>query len=293
MQLKPMVGSEKFQHGDLDSLRLAVKINDYSVLKSLNPDNVKTYCLISDTHIPYIDTKKLYTMVEKTKGYCDYLVIGGDIFNGDSLSSYDAMSNTLPLEEEIKKCIEIFNWLLKFYKKIYLVTGNHDRKRYLRTKFNKVPEHVRFLLKDPIEFIAEQFNGRVVIASNPIKGIKDHSESWYCKIGHDCLVTHAENYGKYTESINTAYKWFDEFEELTQIKMSEIKLFTQGHTHKLSLSFNKDTALIQTGCMISAQGQSYVLTGSCKGQLSQTGYTTFTQVDGITDLDSIKVVRLF
>ena len=97
----------------------------------------KKVMILNDIHVPY----QLDDLCNKRKsvydGEVDEIIIGGDLIDCESLSSF-GKKYRISLKKEITETIELLENLKEAFKpkKIHYVGGNHDKDRYERCSHN-------------------------------------------------------------------------------------------------------------------------------------------------------------
>lgn len=249
----------------------------------------ETYVVISDLHLPYINYDALKECVADTKDIADTIVLAGDVIDGQAISNHAKLIAPIPLKEEVGSLIKVLHFLLENYKNVVVITGNHDRKRFKRTLFDKVPSDFHFLIADPIKAAVDQFKtDRIKIASNTIcEGVE---ESWFHILGKDCIITHGEIYKANNAGITNVYTWFNNHNKHLKW-VDEIRCLTQGHTHSLSSKYYNDVLLMESGCMVDTSGMAYAYDGNCRYQnIVKRGYLLIFQENGITNLKKSRII---
>lgn len=109
----------------------AVLEEEASLVPSLpaEPKLFGDWIVCSDLHIPYHHPPSLASMVEvadllRVKNLC----IAGDIIHADIISRYDKAGKQTAISTELISCGRILHTLGKFFDKIWIITGNHDRR---------------------------------------------------------------------------------------------------------------------------------------------------------------------
>jgi hypothetical protein len=277
-------------------------ISDLNVLKELHrksPSKIlKTknrqynHIISSDYHAPYTNLEGFHKMCEEYAGECATLHIVGDILDGGCLSSHDKLHFSPNLQTEVDFTIELINHALKYFDYVKLYSGNHDLKRFQKTIHKHVKNDIHFLLKDPFQYILDQFDDRVEFCNTPIKDT-EFSVNWFGSIGKDAIVSHSEAYAKNNVSIIRTSEWFLAWNK--QLKMSdEIRFISQGHTHQLSQRFLNGIMLVENGSMVRTAGLSYSFDGNCRyNTLNQNGFCVLYQDKlGYTDLEKTRIIPI-
>jgi hypothetical protein len=92
-------------------------------VKKLGPGAVT-----ADWHHPLADYELINTFIDHARdiGATNWLVIAGDWFHIDSLSSFDRKQENANLEREIKASAMAMERVLQTFKRVFLSWGNHD-----------------------------------------------------------------------------------------------------------------------------------------------------------------------
>lgn len=109
--LVPLTPSQRFDF-DLD-IPIVVREDDVMI--------------VADLHVPIYDPVRVNEMIETARSEgITTLVIGGDFFNFDALSSYDPKQTDAGLEREWREGLGVMRVLLETFDRIVYVWGNHD-----------------------------------------------------------------------------------------------------------------------------------------------------------------------
>ncbi len=93
-------------------------------------------CIGADFHMPHFHadlTEKMVAMSKKMK--IPNLLLLGDFANFESLSRFDHPDPDDTLKRELEACTHLMDMLLKSYKRIYWVLGNHDKRLFRALNF--------------------------------------------------------------------------------------------------------------------------------------------------------------
>jgi len=83
------------------------------------------FVISSDFHIPCHDEKLVAELINTAKEFdVDQLIVAGDFLNFDSMSTF--ISRTIDPNDELQMAGSVVEYLLRYFKKIYLVPGNHE-----------------------------------------------------------------------------------------------------------------------------------------------------------------------
>jgi hypothetical protein len=215
----------------------------------------------------------------------DRLIIPGDVLDCYSVSRFSKKKH-FPLKDELSIAVSVIDWLASVFPQIDMLEGNHtDRvRKYFEAR---VDPSLMFLVKhDLLEMIAQPYkNVRVVKDEYKFKnGNGGETISYFMRLGKDCVIGHFETSSKMPLKASvTAYEWLRSWGSYFGI--ADIRLFLQGHTHRLSKYPIGDgtTVIGETGCV--AQIQDYAVDSGAKYSAHLNGYWVIYQKDGVTDVN--------
>jgi hypothetical protein len=110
---------------------------------------------------------------------------------------------------------------------------------------------------------------------------------WFTTCG-DAWFGHPEKYSRVPGSaIRAVEDWLVDNE--SALGMDQYRLIVMGHTHAMSwIPWRAGKLLVECGCLCKQQG--YMLSPRVGGRPQRRGYVTLEQVNGVTDLNSIRMV---
>jgi len=253
--------------------------------KKVRRKRKKILCM-SDLHIPFHNEKVLVETVEKHSD-ADILLINGDF--GDCYSASKYLKNkVIPLKDELSISAAILDWLASRFPEIIILSGNHtDRVRKYFSK--RVDNDMMFLVDyDILELLSKDLpNVEIVKDKYEFPNGNGESEISYFKlIGEDFVVGHFEKASSIpARAAIASYQWLMNWSYYFNIQ--NIRLFLQGHTHRLSKIVHNhgDVVIGESGCM--AKVQDYAIDSGAKYNNSHlNGYWIVYQENGVTDLNS-------
>ena len=121
--------------------------------------------ITSDWHHPVTDYGLVNTFIDHARdiGATNWLVVAGDWFNVDALSSFDFKQDDADLVKEIYGSTQTMERLLETFDKVILSWGNHDARVHKALGY-KVPftTAMRFMFAD---LDPQLFNGRIMLSN--------------------------------------------------------------------------------------------------------------------------------
>ena len=240
--------------------------------------------VISDWHIPFHNQELSAKIIAEHKD-ADRCIIPGDFLDCYSVSRFTKRLE-ITLKEEIVAAMAVVDMLASKFPEIVILEGNHTDR--VRKHFeSRIERDLMFLVKyDILELLCSPYKN--------IRVVKDHYEfgngngeaivSYFTKVGHDCLVGHFETSSKIpVKAAHNAYLWLNSWSK--HFNLGEIRLFLQGHTHRLSKYPLDDgcTTIGETGCV--AKIQDYAVDSGAKYSAHVNGYWVVYQENGYTDVN--------
>jgi UDP-2,3-diacylglucosamine pyrophosphatase LpxH len=245
------------------------------------------YVIAGDFHAPFQCNESVAELIAAEGGKAQTLVISGDLMDFYSISRF-LKYERVTIEQEIAGTDALLGQLAAAFSDVLIVSGNHDSQRFekqLRTLLAPEMMHVIELLTggnlSVIHMLAKRYPN---VRFAPQKA-GSHSLGWMTQIG-DLVVTHAE---KYSRVPGAALRQIDEgltdFDHVYQLKPWRVLI--QAHTHAASiLPWKADRLMVESGCMCHTHG--YQLTARMGGRPQRQGYVTLNQVNGKTDVNSVR-----
>ena len=246
-----------------------IKVKPFSGKKNKDKKLSKKL-LISDLHIPFHNKVVLEETIYKHKD-ADELIIGGDFWDCYSVSRF-AKKQYVPLREEITQGAAILAWLSSQFEKITIIKGNHSMRLWKYFE-KRIDQELMFLTQYDLFSLAAKDLKNVKIVNDVYQfphGKGKGEIGHFAKFG-DCVVGHFEMSSKIpARSAINAYTWLNNWGNYFGTK--DIKLYLQGHTHRLSkIPLNDGVVTVgETGCM--CQVQEYAIEPSGKYTAALNGY---------------------
>lgn len=243
--------------------------------------------VVSDIHAPFHDVPAL-THIAKAEADADVCVVLGDLGDGYSLSRF-VKYETVPYEAELAAITQILERFSETWPLVKLLEGNHDSARLERRLRDQLPpDFVSAILSmtggtlSPLVAIAKRLPN-VELAGLTVGARR---VSWMTQIG-DAIFCHAEKFSRVPgAALRSIEEWLRDNE--SHLTLNPWRVVIQAHTHQLAwFPIGADKLLVECGCLCTLPG--YALQAKVGGRPQRTGYVTLTQVDGKTDIDSVKV----
>lgn len=267
--------------------------SDYITEKKIT-NNSKIKCLVmNDLHIPY-HREDLFDIIRQHKNV-DYIILGGDIIDCESCSSFDVLERP-SVEQELAMAHNVISKINKIIDpektQIICCRGNHEE-RYTRDIIRMQQKELQKMLNpNLLEMIQDGFTyydkGKKVKypAINNFKYI----DNWYVKLFDNLIVCHPKNFsnigGKVSEQVSEYF--------LNQgiLEKGDIAIF--GHTHKFSMLKNnrrQGIFVVENGCM--CKDMAYASNGKLGYTPQNTCYTYLEFEEGKKiNINDVKVVHL-
>ena len=243
-----------------------------------------------DFHIPFHDKAYVAELFRREKD-ADVLVISGDLQDFYSVSRFTKYEH-VPIERELAEVQLFLEQAAKIWPRILIIAGNHDHQRFeRRLREHLDPEMVKvveFLAGgnlSPIHLIAKRFPNIEIVGAQAGR----HKLSWMTQVG-DMIVSHAEKFSTVPgAALRTVEGWLQDREQ--NLGLAPWRVLVQAHTHQLGwFPFHADKLLIEGGCLCEHHG--YQFTARIGGRPQRRGWVTLEQVDGVTDISTVRLTWL-
>jgi predicted phosphodiesterase len=242
--------------------------------------------VVPDLHAPFHEAEMFAAMLER-EADADHCICIGDIGDAYALSRFEKYER-MPYREEWAAVNLCMQEMANRFSSVEIVIGNHDARleRQLRNRLTEDMVDAIHLITGgilcPITAMARRYPN-VKIARHETPSGK--SVDWFTTIG-DAWLGHPEKFSRVpTSAIRSVEEWIVDNE--SALGMDQYKLIVMGHTHAYSqIPWRANKMLVECGCLCQQQG--YMLSPRVGGRPQRRGYLTFTQIDGRTDLNSVK-----
>ena len=247
----------------------------------------RRYTIAGDFHAPFHDPEAVAELIAKESGPTDTLIISGDLMDFYSISRFLKYEH-VPIEQEIAGADALLTMLASKFSDVLVIEGNHDTQRFekqLRSFLSPEMMHCIELLTGGnlsiVQLLAKR-HGNVRFAPQQAGRYK---LGWLTQVG-DLLVSHAEKFSTVPGSaLRKIEEGMADFEQVYGLQPWRVLI--QAHTHAFSMiPWHSDKLLLEGGCCCLTHG--YQLTARMGGRPQRIGYTTLTQHDGVTDINSVK-----
>jgi predicted phosphodiesterase len=240
-----------------------------------------------DFHAPFADMEAVATMIAREKDVTDTLIISGDLMDFYSISRFIKYEQ-VPIEQEIAATDALLGHLAASFPDVLIIEGNHDTQRFekqLRSLISPEMMHVIELLTGGNLSVIRMLAKRYPNVRFAPQQAGAYSLGWLTQVG-DLIVTHAEKFSSVPGSaLRKIEEGLADFDHVYGLE--EWRVLVQAHTHAYSqIPWHADKLLQEGGAMCLTHG--YQLSARMGGRPQRIGYTTLTQINGKTDVNSVK-----
>lgn len=244
--------------------------------------------VVPDLHAPFHDAAAVAALCERERD-ADVAVIMGDVGDGYSLSRF-LKYERVPYEQELASVTLLLQQLSERFPIVRIIEGNHDGARLekqLRERLS--PDLISAIVSmtggtlSPIHALTRPF-GNIEF----VPAVADrHTVGWLTQIG-DTLFCHAEHFSRIPGStLRRLEEWLADQEHTLQLQPWRVLI--QAHTHQLAwIPWHADKLLIECGCLARTAG--YQVAARLGGRPQRRGWVTLEQVDGKTDINTIRLI---
>lgn len=215
--------------------------------KKVKENKKKKVMIINDVHVPY-QHDGLLDEIRKHKDM-DYLVIGGDLIDCESCSSFQMLERPT-LEEELVAAHEFIQEINKIIDaEIICIKGNHEERleREICKMQNKGLQ--RLLDSQLLRMLEEGFKFNIGTKRKQYKAIENfkYIDKWYARLFDNLVICHPKDFSNVPAKI--AEKSAEYFLNRGIIEKDDIIFI--GHTHKFSQIVStrrQDVFVVENGC---------------------------------------------
>ena len=241
--------------------------------------------VVPDLHAPFHEPEMFAAMLD-AEGDADHCICIGDLGDAYALSRFLKYEH-MPYRDEWASVTLVMQELASRFPTVTIVIGNHDARleKQLRQHLTTdMVDAIGFMtggILCPITALAKRYPN-VTIAKHVTPS--GQSVDWFTMIG-DAWLGHPEKFSRVSGSaLRFTEEWIAD-NEIT-LGIENARLIVMGHTHAAAiLPYRANKLLVECGCLCQQQG--YMLSPRIGGRPQRRGYVTFTQTDGVTDLNSI------
>lgn len=221
-------------------------INEIEIENKVS-DVKKKVMIINDVHVPY-QHEELLNEIKKHNDI-DYLVIGGDLIDCESCSSFQMLERPT-LEEELVAAHEFIQEINKIVNcEIICIKGNHEERleREICKMQNKGLQ--RLLDSQLLRMLEEGFKFNIGTKRKQYKAIENfkYIDKWYARLFDNLVICHPKDFSNVPAKI--AEKSAEYFLNRDVIEKDDIIFI--GHTHKFSQIVStrrQDVFVVENGC---------------------------------------------
>lgn len=247
----------------------------------------RRYVVAGDFHAPFQDNEAVAELIANEGGKADTLIVSGDLMDFYSISRFIKYEH-VPIEQEIAGADALLSQLAGAFSDVLIIEGNHDTARFekqLRSLLTPDMMHCIELLTGGNLSIIQLLAKRHSNVRFAPQQAGHYKLGWLTQVG-DLIVTHAEKYSSVPGSaLRKIEEGLADFEHV--YGLDSWRVVVQAHTHAFSMiPWHSGKLLVEGGACCLTHG--YQLTARMGGRPQRIGYTTLTQSDGKTDLNSVK-----
>lgn len=233
------------------------------------------YVFLNDIHIPF-HLDEVNNIVNRYGDREYNIVLGGDTMDCFDISVFPK-SHSVGLGKEVEIFKALLEKISKKFKKVYILSGNHERRlsTYLRKRVS--PEVVALIEDDILENITSQLNLDNVLY------VTGDTKNWYMQIDN-MIVAHPDTYKK--AILGTAVDTFNYFDA----RNIDADVFVIAHTHHAGICNYKNRILIETGCL--CKPQSYAASGQLSYMPQTNSYLIAKSVNNRFEFNNMKLVMV-
>lgn len=238
---------------EVDGLEEGVK--EMKTNKRVKENKKKKVMIINDVHVPY-QHDGLLDEIKKHKDM-DYLVIGGDLIDCESCSSFQMLERPT-LEQELVAAHEFIQEINKIINaEIICIKGNHEERleREICKMQNKGLQ--RLLDSQLLRMLEEGFKFSIGTKRKKYNAIENfkYIDKWYARLFDNLVICHPKDFSNVPAKI--AEKSAEYFLNRGIIEKDDVIFI--GHTHKFSQIVStrrQDVFVVENGCSCKAMDYS-------------------------------------
>lgn len=242
--------------------------------------------LMADLHVPFHLRDEIAAAWRGTD--CTRLIIGGDLGDYNALSTFLKYEN-VDILDELHESSALIDTAAGVFKDVIVMGGNHDPDRYTKRLLerNQSPliKAIRFCaggVTNPLEAICSRHANVTYVQHQTRAGVRH----WFYEQG-DAIVSHRQDYSSVPgAALRRIAAHFRAHHRALRISR-DFRVLFQAHTHTVAAVPDGPGAMLyETGCCCGTMD--YQTRDDSKGAPQIPAYMTFTQRDGVTDLNSVR-----
>ena len=244
-----------------------------TVKEKLSTDGIEKVLVMSDLHVPF-ENENILEIIETHKDEISTLILGGDIVDCFSISSFDPL-DALPLIDEmvathqlLKKIQDITQGIRKI-----IIKGNHEQRyaKYLAKHPNELNKlHSDNILNEIVKGFQHYDRVKGVVSTYDELDFEVIDDWWVNYNG--MIVCHPITFSRVAaKTAQSALEYFVERNE-------QFDVCLVAHTHKCSSCFKFGKYSVEIGCLCRPMG--YASSGKLTYTQQQNGYHLATFIDG-------------
>lgn len=242
--------------------------------------------IFGDVHCPFQETAFIEEILLREKD-ADIALVMGDSMDGYSVSRFTAHER-VPIEQEYAAMDIFYGRLSETFPEVWRIQGNHDERleKQIRERLSLDAVSALLLLTGGHFDLVRAATQRMPNVKAINQKAQGRTMAWLAQVG-DILVSHAERFSvvpgaalrKIEEALSDNHRLFD---------LQPWRVLLQAHTHQLGMfPWHAEKWLIEVGCLCQVPG--YALSPKLGGRPQRRGYVTLEQVNGVTDINSIRL----
>jgi predicted phosphodiesterase len=202
----------------------------------------------SDLHIPFFLWEDMKHALEVHKD-ADVVILNGDILDAYMFSTFSKTKNIAAIKE-YRAAFDLVHFLSDHFKKVILVSGNHDYRTTRAIKTSGLSSDVMKVYRP--DLLCRIANGEKLNSFGDLEKVFEFKnvlyqkqDSWYVRVGQT-IFCHPSGFGsKYPGA--TVVKLHDHFSQ--RMDSSDFDSIVVGHTHKVYKGVVSGKLLIEQGAM--------------------------------------------
>ena len=246
--------------------------------------------IIACPHAPFHDEEALRAAHQwfKSNKVTD-IHIAGDLADLHSFSSFTKFTE-VPIQREAVEARKIADFFSQNYDRVTILEGNHESRERKYLARTLPPDILAWVLQASFLSRITEDMENVELIRMDIENTEEYELGWIEPVGKDCVIGHAEKTTSMIDSLRGVEKlrnWFnDGWAEVVGIDAP--KVLFNAHSHRAGIiPIGSDILICELGC--TCQLSAYALSPrKLYGKPQTQAATIFEQVDGVTDVNSVR-----